>query len=129
MTNSQRYGAVLSILLFSLLLFHILVISGALPYQLIWGEKIASGAQMVQMEMVSIVAVSFMLTIAMVRTGWLNWQFRPALLQAGLVLMIFYFTLTAVGNLLAGTPVLRFIFAPLYLIVAILSIILYRSRD
>jgi hypothetical protein len=112
----------LMIVIFSLvLIFHMLVITGAIPYSIIWGGKLKSHAEMVSFESISIAVNCFMLIIVLMRANIINFNNHPVKIRVALWTMFVLFCLNTIGNFLAETLLEKIIFTPMTLILALLS--------
>ena len=120
---SERFAARALLLIITLtLLFHALIISGVIPYTIVWGGRIASESQMRMMEAISVVINVLMLSVVAVRAGVLRVVVHPVLLKVALWLMTGLFLLNTLGNLLSKSVVEKLIFTPVTLVLALLCV-------
>jgi hypothetical protein len=103
-------------------LFHLLVLTGVIPYGIVWGGRLQSREQMLSFEAVSIGLNLLMLAVVAVAAGRLRLRVPPRLIQGLLWLMAGLFALNTVGNLLATTTLERLLFTPLTLLLAVCSL-------
>ncbi|TGE29225.1 hypothetical protein [Hymenobacter metallicola] len=119
---SARAAAIAILVILSLVvLFHLLVLSGVIPYGIVWGGRLTSPEQMLRFETVSITLNLLMLAVVSVAAGWLRLRVNQGLLKVALWLMTGLFALNTVGNLLAKTDLERLVFTPLTLVLALCS--------
>ncbi|RTQ48881.1 hypothetical protein EJV47_14895 [Hymenobacter gummosus] len=114
-------GALLVIITLTLL-FHGLVISGVIPFQIVWGGRISSREQLLVFEAVSVGLNLLMLAAVAARAGLLRVRVPAGLLTAALWLMAALFALNTVGNLLSNNELEKLVFTPLTLLLALLSL-------
>lgn len=110
------------------ILFHLLVLSGVIPFQIVWGGRLQTHAQMLQFETVSIVLNALMVAMVAVKAGYLKLKLNPTLLQIIFGLMAGVFALNTVGNLLAETQLEKLVFTPLTLLLALCCLRLALGR-
>lgn len=119
---SASLASRLMIVIISLvLIFHILVISGIIPYSIIWGGKLKSHADMVSFESISIAINCVMLSIILMRAKIITFNNHPVKIRVALWTMVILFSLNTIGNLFAETLLEKIIFTPLTIVLAILS--------
>jgi len=115
------YG-VLGILSF-IIVFHLLVIVGLIPFDIIWGGNISEKTEMYAMEAISIAVNMVMLFIVSVYSGIIKLNISHKLIIGAVWVMFVFFLLNTLGNLLAKKTIETYIFTPL---TCILSIFCYR---
>lgn len=109
-------------LLSLVILFHIMVFTGVVPYDMVWGGRLADKEQMLRFEFVSIVMNGLMLLVVILRAGILTWKINPLMVRVGLWLMFALFFLNTVGNLLSINSLEKVIFTPLTILLGIFSL-------
>lgn len=109
------------IIITSILIFHILVISGVVPYTIIWGGKIKSHGEMISFTSISIAINSLMILIVLMRIKIINFNNHPVKIRVALWIMVILFGLNTLGNLFSQTILEKIIFTPLTVLLAILS--------
>jgi len=116
------------ILLFCVvLIFHLLVIVGIIPYSIIWGGKMKTHNDMLVMEGISIGINLLFLGIAFLRFSQRNNASLVNKLRIAFWLFFVLFSLNTLGNLFAETLTETLIFTPLTVLLAILSLRLARN--
>src|SRR5215218_8008349 len=111
------YG-VLGILSF-IIVFHLLVIVGLIPFDIIWGGNISEKTEMYTMEAISIAVNMVMLFIVSVYSGIIKLNINHKLIIGAVWVMFVFFLLNTLGNLLAKTTIETYIFTPLTCILSI----------
>lgn len=101
--------------------FHGLVLVGLIPYEIVWGGRLKSQAQMVRFETISLTLNLLMLVAVAVKAGFLRLRLPRLLLQTMLWLMVALFLVNTIGNLLSANAFERAVFTPLTLILALFS--------
>ncbi|HYK57411.1 MAG TPA: hypothetical protein VEV15_13165 [Flavisolibacter sp.] len=104
------------------ILFHLLVVVGVIPYNIVWGGRLKDKAELFQFEMVSIGTNLLMLLVVLVKAKILKVALHPKLLTIALWLMFALFILNTLGNLLSVNEWEKMIFTPLTLILALLCL-------
>ncbi|UOQ50880.1 hypothetical protein [Hymenobacter cellulosivorans] len=126
---SARAAAIGILVILSLVVvFHLLVLTGVIPYGIVWGGRLTSHEQMLRFETVSITLNLLMLAVVGVVAGWLRLRVSWGLLKAALWLMTGLFLLNTLGNLMAQTNLERLVFTPLTLLLALGSLRLAISK-
>ncbi|PJJ59857.1 hypothetical protein [Hymenobacter chitinivorans] len=112
----------LFVILSLMVLFHLLVLTGLVPYGSVWGGRLRSYGQMVRFEAVAISVNLLLLAVVRAAAGGWGRRVPRLLLRAALWLMTGLFLLNTVGNLLAHTTLERLVFTPLTLLLALCSL-------
>jgi hypothetical protein len=108
------------LLLLSLtILFHVLVLSRVVPYDIVWGGRLTSTRDMLQFETVSILINGLMLLVVLIHTGSWKVPLSRTLTRALLWGMCALFLLNTVGNLFSINQWERLIFTPLTLLLSL----------
>jgi len=101
-------------------LFHLLVITGIIPYTIVWGGKLQNQQEMLTMESVSILINAFMAFTILLHSGKLKSRIPKKWLTAVIWIFVALFSLNTIGNLFAEAKLETIIFTPLTLVSAIL---------
>ena len=113
----------LMIVLFgAVLIFHLVVIVGIIPFTIIWGGKMKTYDDMLVMEGISIGINLLFLGIAFLRFSQRNNATLVNKLRIAFWLFFVIFSLNTLGNLFAETLTETLIFTPLTVLLAILSL-------
>lgn len=100
--------------------FHLLVISGVVPFQIVWGGRLQNREQMLQFETVSILLNLLMLVVVATKAGYLNLNLPPLMLRILLGTMAGLFASNTVGNLFSENELEKLLFTPLTFLLTIL---------
>ncbi len=110
------------ILVFSLILiFHLMIVSGFIPYDMVWGGRLENREQMLRFESVSIALNLLMLGIVLIKSGRLKIEIQPMILRVCFWIMGGLFALNTLGNLLSSNLWEAIIFTPLTLVLSFYS--------
>lgn len=101
------------------LLFHILVLFGIIPFENTWGGRLENREQMLVFESVSILVTLFVMGIAGISAGYLNWKIKPVILKVLFSILMVVFALNTVGNLFAGNAFEKIFATPVTLVLAV----------
>lgn len=106
----------------AVMLFHLAVLVGWLPYSIVWGGNIQTEADMLKMEGVSMAVNLLILLLVWLRYFFAGKQKEPGLLRGLFFVLFALFTLNTIGNLFAVQAFERWVFTPLTLILALCSL-------
>lgn len=109
-------------ILTSVILFHVMVLVGIIPQDIVWGGRLRTREELVEFELVSIVINFIMVLFVSVRAGIINLSIKPILIRVVLWLMVVLFILNTLGNLLSQNDLERIIFTPITLLLFVLSL-------
>jgi len=112
-------GYLLLLLNAALILFHLLLLSGILPYQNIWGGRLQNDTQLYLLEGTSLLISLFLMLVLLMKTGNMRRWFSEKTGNRVLWIYFFYFILNTIGNLLSKSRGEQ-AFAALTLIFAVL---------
>jgi hypothetical protein len=93
----------LSVLLSVVILFHILVMAGVIPFTYIWGGKLTSKEEMLTFESVSVLINLFIITVILLKGNFIPNQLPVKWLNAIIWFFVIVFSLNTIGNLFAET--------------------------
>jgi len=120
---SEKLAAHVLLVMFSLIMvFHLLVLSGVIPYYIAWGGRLKNAEEMYVFESVSLVLNFLMMSMVAVHAGYLKWNINPKVLKVIFWLMAILFFANTVGNLFAINKLETLIFAPQTLILCLFSL-------
>lgn len=123
-------GYVLLVTLGLVILFHILVITGIVPFSIVWGGRLDSPSEMIRFEAVSIFLNLLMLGVVAIRTGLLRVPVSSSLIRVLLWLMCALFALNIIGNLQSVNAFEKKVFTPLTILLAVCCLVmtLYKQQ-
>ncbi len=103
MTKIKRQQAAIALLIiFSCtVIFHLLIITGIIPYQYVWGGKLQNKAQMYIFELLSIAINGFLIYIVLQKNRYVKRSFSRKWINNILWGFTFLFVLNTIGNLFA----------------------------
>ena len=114
--------AVNAIIVIALLVtgFHLLVLTGIVPYSIVWGGRLTSVADMRSFELASILVNAVLICTVAVKARHLHRA--VSVMVANVVLWIFtvLFFLNTIGNLLAKATIETVVFTPVTAVLALL---------
>ena len=111
--------AVLSILCI-VIIFHLLVLSGIVPYTIVWGGRFQNETQLRNFEVVSVIVNAFVILVIATKGHYINLHIPTKILNSILWLLVLLFSVNTIGNLLAKTTMETIIFTPITFILALL---------
>ena len=109
-------------LLTSVLVLHTLILTGAIPYAMVWAGKISTGAEMKKLELISILVNAFAIFILVLKADYIKHKVPVKILNAIIWLLAVLFSLNTIGNLFAESSFELYFFTPLTFIVALLCL-------
>lgn len=118
----------LMIILSLVIVFHFFVLSGVIPFSLVWGGRLKTFEEMVVFELVSISLNVVMVIIAAIHAGKLSINISPMFIQVALWLMSILFFLNTIGNLMSVSETEKIIFTPLTALLCILTVMLASGK-
>ncbi len=120
---SSRFASTALLLIFALvILFHVLVLAGVIPFSMVWGGRIQSQEQMISFEIISILINIIMIAVVAIYAGYLNLKINPKIIKMALWMMVVIFFLNTIGNLFSNNEMEKMIFTPITLLLAIFSL-------
>jgi hypothetical protein len=122
--------AIRSILLILLLLvvFHIMVLVGLIPFDIVWGGKFTDAKQMQGFELASVLITLLMLLVVAARGGVIRATGRAKLISICLWIMFVFFCFNTLGNLLSENSFEKLVFAPITFLLALLLFRVLRTK-
>ena len=102
------------------LVFHALVLTGFIPFDIVWGGRLKSREDMLVFESVSVGLNLLIVLVIASHAGYLPLSFNKSISRILIWLMTGLFLLNTIGNLMAVDPMEKFIFTPLTLVLTLL---------
>ncbi len=112
----------LLIIFILVMIFHVLVLIGIIPFEIVWGGRLKSREEMIPFEITSIVLNSVMLGIVAMQAGILKVNVKPVVLRIAFWCMFVLFAINTIGNIFSNNELERFIFTPLTLSLSVFSL-------
>jgi hypothetical protein len=85
-------------LLSVIVVFHLLVLSGVIPYNIVWGGRLESAAQMYVLETVSLAVILAVILVVAIKGGYIKPFLPPKVVTILLWLLTALFALNTAGN-------------------------------
>lgn len=120
--------ALLVLLLISLI-FHLLIMTKIIPFDIIWGGKIKDASQMLLYETVSIIINILMILVIALDAKIIKSRMPHRLIKAFVLIMFVIFSLNTIGNFTSVNQFEKNIFTPLTFLLASLCFILFFNKD
>ncbi len=121
--SAKLAGNILLIFFLLLAIFHILVLLGIIPSTIIWGGQIdARESNLVVLEIVALVVLLFFAIVISMKIGYIKVDKSAKSINLALWMIFAYFLLNTLGNLASGITVENMIFAPITVILALLTL-------
>jgi hypothetical protein len=118
---SEKMAINALILLLSLVIvFHILVISGIIPFEIVWGGRLTDSSELPLYESISISLNLLMLFMVLTKAGYLRIRMKENTYRIFFGLMCLLFLVNTVGNIFSKNDLERMIFTPFTLILTVL---------
>ncbi|TCS43771.1 hypothetical protein [Reinekea marinisedimentorum] len=126
--EQHQAGRLLAGILVCLCVYHLLILTGVVPYQFVWGGRLASVEQMYRFEAFSLLLNVAMLMVVLIRLGWLAVPLPARVVSALLWLMVLLFALNTVGNLFSLSLIEAVVFTPVTAACALLALRLAKKE-
>lgn len=110
-----------------LVVFHLCVLSGLIPGDIVWGGKFQNESQLMKFEILSVIINAFMILIVAMKGQYVRIRLPIKLLDIILWLMTLLFMLNTIGNLFANTLTETIIFTPITIILTVLCFRIVRA--
>ncbi len=110
-------------------IFHLLVISGIIPFEIVWGGRLNDQSQMLIFETVSIAINLIMSSVIGIEGGFLKWNVNKKIIQIALWVMFGIFFVNTIGNCFSNNEFEKLVFTPLTMISAIFCLRLAITKD
>jgi hypothetical protein len=107
-------------LIAGLVVFHLFVLIGVIPYGVVWGGRLEDTSEMWLFEVVSIVILILVAAVVATRGGHMHGVIPERGVVPLLWMLVVLFVLNTVGNLFAATMVETVVFTPFTLASAVL---------
>jgi hypothetical protein len=111
------------------IVFHLLVIIGIIPFEIVWGGRLKTRSQMLSFETVSILINVLMVMVVSFHSKLLKVNLHRWLLKGALWIMFVLFLANTLGNLFSINLFEKIAFTPLTFLLAVFSLRLALHRD
>lgn len=105
-----------------MIIFHLLVISGVIPFTIVWGGRLTNREEMLQFESISIAVLLLVLLLVAVKAGIVRMKTNPLFFKVVFWMLAGLFLVNTLGNLQAIKPIERFTFTPITFLLSILCV-------
>ena len=120
---SQRQAINIMIaILTAVLVFHTLVLTGVIPYAIVWAGTISSTVDMRKLEVISILVNAFAIFILVLKADYIKHSVPVKILNAIIWLLAVLFSLNTIGNLFDKSGFELYFFTPITFISAVLCL-------
>lgn len=109
------------IILLLVILFHGLVLTGIIPFTIVWGGRLENSSDMLRFETISILINVAMAVVILIRAGLLSIPINQKIIQVVLWFMTILFLLNTIGNLFSTNELEKIVFTPITLLLSIFS--------
>ncbi len=110
------------------IVFHFLVLTGIVPFEIVWGGRIKDSSEMEVFEAFSITLNLLMLFIIGIKSGFIKLSLNPTIIKISLWLMFVLFFVNTMGNLFSINQWEKIIFTPITIVLAVFSLRLALSN-
>lgn len=112
------------IVLFSIIiLFHLSILTGIIPYTIVWGGRLNSDIEMYRFEAVSLFLNTLFLIITLIKANSLKINIRRKIVNGLFWVMGVLFFLNTIGNLFSKNYLELIMFTPLTALLCVFSIL------
>ncbi|GBE30884.1 MAG TPA: hypothetical protein ENH10_03320 [Bacteroidetes bacterium] len=109
--------------------FHVLVIVGVVPSDIVMGGQAdTSLAQLLALELTALGTTILFMVITVARAGYILKGLLPRFIRVAAWFMFAYFVLNIAGNFIGGPGLEMFVFGPLSIVIAMLALIVARGK-
>jgi hypothetical protein len=110
-------------------LFHLLVLTEIIPYNIVWAGKINSVSEMRVFEFFSLSINTVIIFVIAIKANYLKWNVPVRFLNGFIWFIFFLFSLNTIGNLFAATNFEKFVFTPMTFILAVLCLRIVKEKQ
>lgn len=129
MTKAQRrILKIMTGLLVTVILFHVLILTQVIPYTIVWAGKLKSVQEMLLFEIVSILINGFLILVLLLKGDYIKNSISVKLLNGIIWFFVFVFLLNTLGNLTSKTLLEKTVFTALTLVSSILLWLIVRPK-
>jgi hypothetical protein len=128
--DTKRIATIGLLLILTLvILFHLLVVTGVVPFQIVWGGRLKDTSQMLVFETLSILLNLLMLLVVAIQASLVKVSLNRMTLKIAFWLMGLLFFINTIGNLVSLNSLEQVVFTPVTLLLALFSFRLAISRS
>ncbi|MFS0489745.1 hypothetical protein [Leadbetterella byssophila] len=101
--GNKKWARVFILIQGAMMVFHLLVLFRIIPFDKVWGGQLSSVSDMYRFEGLAMLVHAFVIWLVGMRVGIFRSLMKESLLDKFLWLLMVFFLLNTVGNLLAKT--------------------------
>jgi hypothetical protein len=121
--SARLAGNILLAALGLLFIFHVLVLFGVLPAEIVWGGMIQGGqTNLITLETVALAMTLLFMLIVAARIGYIQVGRLSGAVRVGVWLIFIFLLLNTLGNLASGVSFENLIAAPITIILALCAL-------
>jgi hypothetical protein len=121
--SARLAGNILLAALGLLFIFHVLVLFGVLPAEIVWGGMIQGGqTNLITLETVTLAMTLLFMLIVAARIGYMQVGRLSGAVRVGVWLIFIFLLLNTLGNLASGVSFENLIAAPITIILALCAL-------
>jgi hypothetical protein len=109
------------------IVFHVVVLMGFVPIDMVWGGRLTSQAELVVFEIISVAINVIMLSVVLIHAGIIKNSINRTAIKVVLWIMFLLFVANTIGNINAVSDWERYIFTPITFILALFTLRLAKS--
>ncbi|MEO8355331.1 MAG: hypothetical protein ABI621_05430 [Chloroflexota bacterium] len=118
--SAKLAGNILLAALGVLFIFHILVVLGLIPADIVWGGQINDAqTNLVMLETIALLVTLLFIFIVAVKTGYIKMDKFHSVINAGAWLIFIFMILNTLGNIASAASFENLVFAPITVILAL----------
>lgn len=121
-------GITMIVILAVVIVFHLLVLTEVIPYDVAWGGRLKNYNEMIMFELLSITVNILLIGVISAKLKYYPLQ-KHTVTNVLLWIMFGVFTLNTIGNLFAATGLERYIATPLTFISALMCLRLAMAKS
>lgn len=118
--NARLAGNLLLFFLALTVVLHFFVLFGVVPATIVWGGQ--AGDNIAVLEIIALVMTGLFMVITAARVGYVNAGRFVPVVRIGMWVMCAFFALNTVGNLNSAVSIETLIFAPITIILILLTV-------
>ncbi len=127
---SFEFAANASLALYAIFfVFHLLVLAGLIPQNIVWGGRIESRNDLIIFEVVSIIILLICFLLTLLRIKYVNHTKFKTITQTSMWLLFVLFLLNTIGNLFAVTFIEKIAFTPITALLSLFALRLALGKD
>ncbi|TGN03420.1 hypothetical protein [Leptospira dzoumogneensis] len=120
MNQIRKFARILLLLFFSCsIIFHTIIISGTVPFSIVWGGRLETWEQMIAFESISILLNSIFLIVIALDAKYIKLRIPGRIVRIAIWIMAAVFSLNTLGNIFSLNSTETVVFTPVTLVIAL----------